>query len=117
MKAFMAAALALGVLFARPPVLGEQASEHWIGTWYAAPTARIDSPTAATPGATGTSGQSLLHFSNQTLRQVAHITLGGSRVRVVIANTFGTAALDHLNAAGYQAAAAAIDLSLFRLRS
>jgi hypothetical protein len=38
-------------------------------------------------------GQSLLHFNNQTLRQIAHITLGGSRFRVVLSNTFGTVPL------------------------
>jgi len=34
-----------------------------------------------------------LHFSNQTLRQIARITVGGSRFRVVLSNTFGTAPL------------------------
>src|SRR4051812_27772199 len=63
--------------------------EHWIGSWYAAPTARVDQP--ASP--TGASGQSLLHFHDQTLRQIAHLTLGGSRLRVVVGNTFGTADL------------------------
>jgi lysophospholipase L1-like esterase len=38
-------------------------------------------------------GQSPLHFKNQTLRQIAHITLGGSRLRVVLSNTFGTVPL------------------------
>jgi lysophospholipase L1-like esterase len=38
-------------------------------------------------------GQSPLHFSNQTLRQITHITLGGSRFRVVLSNTFGVAPL------------------------
>ncbi|MEQ1759002.1 MAG: SGNH/GDSL hydrolase family protein [Vicinamibacterales bacterium] len=38
-------------------------------------------------------GQSPLHFNNQTLRQIAHITLGGSRFRVVLSNTFGTVPL------------------------
>src|SRR6185369_10311312 len=38
-------------------------------------------------------GQSPLHFKNQTLRQIAHMTLGGSRLRVVLANTFGTVPL------------------------
>jgi lysophospholipase L1-like esterase len=68
---------------------GQPPSERWIGSWYAAPTARVDTTAASN----GTSGQSLLHFRNQTVRQVAHLTLGGSRLRVVVANTFGTKAL------------------------
>jgi lysophospholipase L1-like esterase len=38
-------------------------------------------------------GQSPLHFNNQTLRQIVHLTIGGSRLRVVLSNTFGTASL------------------------
>jgi hypothetical protein len=38
-------------------------------------------------------GQSSLHFSDQTLRQIAHISLGGSRLRVALSNTFGTVPL------------------------
>ena len=33
------------------------------------------------------------HFTNQTLRQIVHTSLGGARVRVVVSNTFGTAPL------------------------
>ncbi len=87
------AALALVLGLTRPSA-GAQAADHWIGTWYASPTARVDPPpTAAPPAPAGTSGQSLLHFSNQTLRQIAHLTLGGPRLRVVVSNTFGTAPL------------------------
>ena len=78
--------VALGIALAlAAPLTGRPhaAEEAWIGSWYAAPTARVDPP----------SGQSLLHFKNQTLRQVVHLTLGGSRLRITIANTFGTAGL------------------------
>jgi len=34
-----------------------------------------------------------LQISNQTLRQVVHTSIGGTRVRVVVSNAFGTAAL------------------------
>jgi lysophospholipase L1-like esterase len=34
-----------------------------------------------------------VHFNNQTLRQIVHVSIGGSRVRVVLNNTFGTAPL------------------------
>ena len=70
---------------------GRQQPDRWVGTWFAASTARVDSPAPATPA--GTSGQSLLHFNNQTLRQIVHVTLGGPRIRVVLTNTFGTAGL------------------------
>ena len=85
-----AAVVACVALLVEVAAAGRQpADHHWIGTWFAASTARVDQP--ASP--TGTSGQSLLHFKNQTLRQIVHITLGGSRLRVVVANTFGTAGL------------------------
>ena len=38
-------------------------------------------------------GYSRLHFNNQTIRQIARVSTGGGRVRVVLSNTFGTAPL------------------------
>jgi lysophospholipase L1-like esterase len=91
---------------------GTSGGQHWVGTWFAASAARVEAPAppaAATPSQTlpippavlavapnqelTVGGQSPLHFNNQTLRQIAHITLGGSRVRIVVSNTFGTAPL------------------------
>jgi lysophospholipase L1-like esterase len=111
-------ALVFSVLVVERPTLwqGAQSGQHWLGTWFAASTARIDPPATqaqTTPaGANGhtllippavlavapnqelaVGGQSPLHFSNQTLRQIAHITLGGSRFRVVLSNTFGVVPL------------------------
>jgi lysophospholipase L1-like esterase len=34
-----------------------------------------------------------VHFNNQTVRQIVHVSIGGSRVRVLLNNTFGTAPL------------------------
>ena len=91
----------------------QQQKRHWIGTWIAAPTARADQPGGSRQGAAPTTnapdlaippavlaaapgqvlpvgGQSPLHFRNQTLRQIAHLTLGGTSVRVVFSNLFGT---------------------------
>ena len=62
-----------------------QDTQHWVGTWFASSTARLDTATAGS--------QSLLQVSNQTLRQIVHISVGGSRLRVVLSNTFGTAPL------------------------
>jgi lysophospholipase L1-like esterase len=75
------AVLVAAFLSARGVVDGE----HWTATWMAASVARVD------PVPTG--AQSALHFNNQTLRQIAHLTVGGSRLRVVLTNTFGTAPL------------------------
>jgi lysophospholipase L1-like esterase len=43
---------------------------------------------AAPAGAAG-----FVHFSNQTLRQIVHTSIGGSSVRVVFSNRYGTAPL------------------------
>ena len=95
---------------------------HWVGAWFASSQARVDpstAPAAAAPAQTvptspsgqtplvippavlavapnqelKVGGQSALHVHNQTLRQIAHITLGGPRIRVVLSNTFGTVPL------------------------
>jgi lysophospholipase L1-like esterase len=47
---------------------------HWVGTWATA-------PVWADPATT---------FTDVTLRQVVHVSIGGSRVRVRFSNTFGT---------------------------
>ena len=69
------------------PGQGARSEEHWLGTWFAASTARVDLPPGQIQNA------SPLHFSNQTLRQIAHISLGGARFRVVLSNAFGTVPL------------------------
>ena len=45
-------------------------------------------PPNAAPAATG-----FVHFSNQTLRQIVHTSIGGSRMRVVLSNKYGTTPL------------------------
>src|SRR5204863_764561 len=104
-----------------PRVLGQgaNAGQHWVGSWFASSTARMDPLATTTPAPTPNAppgpgpalvippavlavaphqeltvgGQSPLHFKNQTLRQIAHLSRGGSRLRVVLSNTFGTAPL------------------------
>ena len=51
--------------------------EHWVGTWSTAPTQ------ASTP----------VQYTNQTLRLIAHTSIGGTRSRVRISNTFGSETL------------------------
>ena len=105
------------LLAADRPVTGQAtAAGHWVGTWFNASTSRVDQTAPVAPSATQSpstqsllippavlaaapgqqlvvGGQSALHFNDQTLRQIVHVSLGGSRVRIVLANTFGTAPL------------------------
>ena len=96
---------------------GAGGSQHWVGTWTTAlmvrlppgqtpqgqaPAAQTQAQNAQPPQAQVAPGQaqpapaqaqSPLNFSNQTLRQIVHVSLGGERVRVVLTNSFGTAPL------------------------
>lgn len=106
------ALLALGISSAGH---AQSPPERWIPTWAAPDVARVDQP-AGTLAASArafpwvndvpaavreaapnqqleVAGGSRLHFNDQTLRQVAHVSVGGARVRVVLTNTFGTAPL------------------------
>ena len=53
--------------------------DHWVGTWAASPMA-ANNP-GAKFGAPGTDGT--------TLREIVHVSLGGSSVRVTLTNEFG----------------------------
>ena len=86
----------------------QAAPETWISTWAAPAFARVDQPaqtlsamaqafpwaqdvpTAASGQELAIAGASPVHFKNQTIRQIAHISVGGGRVRVVLANSLGT---------------------------
>ena len=83
------AAAAIGPSFAQE----RAGTAHWVTTWA---TATFALASQAEPG-TGQApaGQPAPpRFSNQTLRQIVHTSLGGEQIRVVLANTFGTAPLD-----------------------
>jgi lysophospholipase L1-like esterase len=54
-----------------------QAQEHWVGTWATSPME------ARAPG--GTIGG----VHGVTMRQIAHVSLGGAKVRVTLSNEFG----------------------------
>ena len=99
------------------------ASEHWVGTWATAVVVRPQAapggqpaapppqlpettlpnacaPAAVAPGPGPAAGRGRgpapapLNFKNQTLREIAHVSLGGDRVRVVLSNAFGTLPLE-----------------------
>ena len=116
-----AAALLLGActtLPAPPATQSDVASapERWIATWAAPAVARVDQPAqtlsaaalaypwardvpaAVVAAGLGSQpllvgGMSPLHFKDQTLRQIARVSVGGTRVRVVLSNSLGTAPL------------------------
>ena len=83
-------ATALYIVTTGPAAVAQNGGgEHWVGTWG---TAVVPRPQAA-PGAAPGRGAVPLNFNNQTLRQVVHVSLGGSRLRVVLSNAFGTSPL------------------------
>lgn len=56
--------------------LAAQAEDHWVGTWSTAPVS---------------SSNSNSRFSEDTmLREIVHVSLGGSSIRIVLSNAFGT---------------------------
>ncbi|HZP49344.1 MAG TPA: SGNH/GDSL hydrolase family protein [Vicinamibacterales bacterium] len=85
--AFFVSALALAAA-----VVGQaRTRDHWVASWT---TALIGRPPYAAAAASGQPAPPRVTFpSNQTLRQIVHLTLGGDRLRVVVSNVFGTAPL------------------------
>ena len=83
------AAAAVGPSFAQ----GGAGTEHWVTTWATATFARASQAEPET-GQAPAGQPALPRFSNQTLRQIVHTSLGGEQIRVVLTNTFGTAPLD-----------------------
>ena len=95
----VAALVALCVLTVQPMFAQQGGNEHWVGTWATAVVGRPQNPAPApAPPATQTGQPAqqpapFVHFTDQTLRQIVHTSIGGPRVRVVVSNTFGTAPL------------------------
>ena len=117
-RALAAIALAVSVLVTASSLTAQSgsANEHWVGTWATADVLRPSQPpaqatpapapapapapqAAATPAPAAAPGGGrggpppVSNFNNQTLRQIVHTSIGGSRVRVVLSNAFGTAPL------------------------
>ena len=105
-------ALVAVVLSALAMDLRAQTSGRWVGTWSTALVGRPLTPAPpappqpppfmasacppppTSPVVTPPAGQSFgpqpfIQFSNQTLRQIVRVTVGGSRARVVLSNAFG----------------------------
>src|SRR5688572_21713006 len=100
------------------PASHAQSAERWVGTWATALVGRPQTPPMpgppgpapfmrnacpapqppANPPATPPAGTAFaplpfMHFTNQTLRQIVRTSVGGSRLRIVLSNTFGSAPL------------------------
>ncbi len=78
LRVFFGLALTMGCLSVQ--ATGEKNPQRWVTTWSTA-NAASERPTA---------------FSNQTLREIVHTTIGGSALRLRLSNTFGSRAI-HFN--------------------
>lgn len=63
----------------------EGTAEHWVGTWAASPQMP---PAQASQQASSDTG-----FSNQTVRMIVRVSIGGEELRVRFSNAFGNAAV------------------------
>jgi lysophospholipase L1-like esterase len=107
-----AVALSLLIVDQITPALG---ADRWVGTWSTAEVGRpqaplplvpapppfmanqcplppAPAPVAPPPGQTF-APPPFTHFTNQTLRQIIHTSIGGTKVRVLISNAYSTAAV------------------------
>ena len=104
-------AIALACALATAQSVTAQSGEHWVGTWATATVGRPQAPPQPAGGGGGrgrggpapfmqnqcppnpapaaTAAPGFVHFSNQTLRQIVHTSIGGSRLRVVLSNHYG----------------------------
>jgi lysophospholipase L1-like esterase len=57
-------------------------NHHWVGTWVSSPQLAGSSDVPPAPG-----------FADTTLRQVVHVSIGGTKLRVRFSNAFGKTAL------------------------
>jgi lysophospholipase L1-like esterase len=110
LAALIAAEVGLSIAHAGIPA---HAADRWVGTWSTAEVGRPQSPLPPAPvfppfmvnqcspspapaAVTPSPGQTFaplpfVHFTNQTLRQIVHASIGGTKVRVLISNAYGSA--------------------------
>src|ERR1051325_5145867 len=78
-------------------------NDRWVGTWSTSEVGRPQTPPPPVPAPppfqpnqcppAPPAAPAFIHFKNQTLRQIVHASIGGSRLRVVLSNVYGTAPL------------------------
>lgn len=95
---FAGAIAAIGLTLSSAPSAQSQ-GERWVGTWATSEVARPQTPpppvqgpppfmqNSCTPNPQGPAG--FVQVNNQTLRQIVHTSIGGSKVRVVLSNRYG----------------------------
>src|SRR5208282_3300569 len=68
---------------------GDKVKDHWVASWS---TAIID---LANPDAAGVFSSASVPDSleNQTIREIAHTTIGGREIRIRLSNAFGAKAI------------------------
>ena len=92
------------LISALPALLHAQSGgERWLGTWATSEVGRPQTPPTPVQGpppfmrnecpAGAPAASGFLHFTNQTLRQIVHASIGGNKVRAVLSNGYGTAPL------------------------
>lgn len=59
---------------------------HWAATWTASPQAILEAQGGLDPGVPGT-------LTDQTVRQILHVSVGGHALRIELSNAYGTAPL------------------------
>jgi len=114
MKNAVATFAAVALLVAVPSLVAQNAADHWVGTWSTSEVGRPQTPqppapalppfmpnqcpvvAPAVPPVAPAPGQvfapqPFIQFTNQTLRQIVHTSIGGSKARVVLSNAYGTA--------------------------
>lgn len=69
----------------------EKTTDHWVGTWATASYAIKNPP--ATSQAGNSSVKIPFGTSAETVREIVHLSIGGSRIRIELSNVYGTAPL------------------------
>ena len=64
----------------------DRAPTHWAGTWGASPSPQLSDVAEMS--------KANLTFANQTLREIVHVSIGGSLVRVRLSNAYGKEAVE-----------------------
>jgi lysophospholipase L1-like esterase len=95
---------AFSLLAIEPKVFAQSAGNpRWVGTWSTSEVGRPQIPPPPVPApppfqpnqcpAAPPAAPTFIHFNNQTLRQIVHTSIGGSSLRVVLSNAYGSAPL------------------------